>query len=512
MASDDHTYHPKDAVKAAINGTMITGSAGLFVSAVQNTLAKSNVGPWGVFTRTGSTAAIFAGMGGAFEFTRYASSNLREKDDALNDVIGGFLAGSILGLRFGTTPAVLGFGALTAIVLGTFNYTGGALTGYRKDPEVDEFDRKEYLRKNRRRPIEQTISELGEGIYAPGYDERRRERIKERYGIDERFYRHFQDEVTELQEQMAQLENFALVGGERQDAIDHCLAGISRLSNEVTDATGFIPAYDQRTCAQAIKALTEKLQETRSKFAPKARFHFKTTNKNGSAISINDAAELARLQTPGIRPSFASSNESSMATTPANLITPPGEIDALGDLPSFPKNYNEEMTRAPIGPTRKPSFSQAMNVDISGHTGLHIILPSSASRATSSGSITKLDRCIVDMSVPTANGAPFAGLALKNIKSSLIIAGHVAGAAHITRVEDSIIVVASRQQIASEEPVQNHWDQVDDFKWLKAEHSPNWSILPADKRLSEEIWTDVVPGGPGVGLDEILKKVGVIRR
>jgi len=148
-----------------------------------------------------------------------------------------------------------------------------------------------------------------------------------------------------------------------------------------------------------------------------------------------------------VRPGFASSTESSITTTPANLKTPPSEIDSkdtVGDLPSFPKNYNEEMSRA-AGPIRKPSFSQATNVNISGHTGLHIILPSSASRATSSGSLTRLTKCIVDMSVPTANGAPFAGLALKNIKRSLIIAGHVAGAAHITGVEDSIIVVASRQ-------------------------------------------------------------------
>jgi len=48
-------------------------------------------------------------------------------------------------------------------VLGAYDYTGGALTGYKKDPEMDEFERKEHLRKNRRRPIEQTISELGEG-------------------------------------------------------------------------------------------------------------------------------------------------------------------------------------------------------------------------------------------------------------------------------------------------------------------------------------------------------------
>jgi hypothetical protein len=54
-------------------------------------------------------------------------------------------------------------GALTAGVLGAYDYTGGALTGYKKNPEMDEFERKELLRKNRRRPIEQTISELGEG-------------------------------------------------------------------------------------------------------------------------------------------------------------------------------------------------------------------------------------------------------------------------------------------------------------------------------------------------------------
>jgi len=60
-------------------------------------------------------------------------------------------------------PAVLGFGALTSVVLGAYDYTGGALSGRKKDPEIDEFERKQELRKNRRRPIEQTISEIGEG-------------------------------------------------------------------------------------------------------------------------------------------------------------------------------------------------------------------------------------------------------------------------------------------------------------------------------------------------------------
>lgn len=59
MASRDTQYHPKDAVGAGIKGTMITGTAGLAVSAIQNTLSKRNVGAWGVFTKSGSTIAVF---------------------------------------------------------------------------------------------------------------------------------------------------------------------------------------------------------------------------------------------------------------------------------------------------------------------------------------------------------------------------------------------------------------------------------------------------------------------
>ena len=115
MASQDHQYHPKDSVRAAINGSLITGAAGGLVSAIQNTLTKRNVTAWGVFTRTGGTIAVFgmvltftdglcanihvAAMGGIYEFTRFSSANLREKDDSLNTALGGFLAGSVLGLR-----------------------------------------------------------------------------------------------------------------------------------------------------------------------------------------------------------------------------------------------------------------------------------------------------------------------------------------------------------------------------------------------------------------------------
>lgn len=103
-----------------------------------------------------------------------------------------------------TFPAVLGFGAGLAIVQGAFDYTGGKFSGYDKDPNVDEYERKEALRKNRRRPIQETLEQLGEGrgdlsiqfrngksislmivgVYGPGYRERRADRIKQNHGIE----------------------------------------------------------------------------------------------------------------------------------------------------------------------------------------------------------------------------------------------------------------------------------------------------------------------------------------
>jgi hypothetical protein len=49
---------------------------------------------------------------------------------------------------------------------------------------------------------------------------------------------------------MDRLADTSLVGGERADATDHCLAGIVRLSNEVKDAASYIPTYDQRVYAE----------------------------------------------------------------------------------------------------------------------------------------------------------------------------------------------------------------------------------------------------------------------
>ncbi|KAF2717639.1 TBCC-domain-containing protein [Polychaeton citri CBS 116435] len=362
---------------------------------------------------------------------------------------------------------------------------------------------------------------------------------------NEKFFRYFQHEITDLQEQMHRLEDHSTTGGERSDAVDHCLSGIARLSSEVKDASSYLPAYDRQTYSEAIKALSAKLQDIRSQVAPKPKFSFKsksfTTQKNESAISLNDAAELAsqkRRQVPGYDSDL--SQQSSFVNTPADTHSPAPELadDTDGNATGGTRSIDPAKFRL-------PSFSQSNSVTINSHDGLHIILPRSAENATNSGTISNLKRCVVDMSSPTSTGRPFAQLTLKNIKDSLIICGHVSGPAHITNVSNSIIVVASQQfrmhdsrncdvyLLASSRPiiedceklhfaplpehymtkidqqVDNHWEKVDDFKWLRTEPSPHWSPLDMPHRVLPEVWRDVIPGGPGLGSEDILKAVNI---
>lgn len=49
-----------------------------------------------------------------------------------------------------------------------------------------------------------------------------------------------------LDDLIQQLPSVANVAGERQEAIDHILAGIGKLQIEVSDAADFTPSYDRK--------------------------------------------------------------------------------------------------------------------------------------------------------------------------------------------------------------------------------------------------------------------------
>jgi hypothetical protein len=62
--------------------------------------SQFSVCPWDLQEALQGKANCFVAiMGGAYEFTRNASANLREKDDSLNPALGGLLAGAVMGLK-----------------------------------------------------------------------------------------------------------------------------------------------------------------------------------------------------------------------------------------------------------------------------------------------------------------------------------------------------------------------------------------------------------------------------
>ncbi|KAJ5885262.1 hypothetical protein N7495_009772 [Penicillium taxi] len=368
--------------------------------------------------------------------------------------------------------------------------------------------------------------------------------------LKERFFRYFQHEITALQEKMDHLAETSLVGGERADATDHCLAGIVRLSNEVKDAASYIPTYDQRVYAEAIKALQDKLNEVRATFAPRSKFSFKT-KKNLSAISISDAVTLAaesRHSVPGYRSPGGSSVASSAIMTPLYPSTPLNEPEkpTTQEKPEVAPTSIPAILAAQPDMKSPPKFpgSSISSVSVDNHYGRHIMVPGSVSASTVPASITSLHHCIVDMSNHSVNGNPYTSLTINGVDESLLICGQINGPAHITGVENSVIVVSCRQfrmhdcknvdiyLSCSSNPIieacsnvrfgripkayaldhdrpdhQDHWSQIEDFKWIKTEPSPNWSLLDPSDAVSEEVWSEIVPGGPGWSLDDILHAI-----
>ncbi len=58
-ADVEEAYQPQDAIGAGIRSSIAVGTAGLFFAAVQTSVAKQNIGGFGVFSRYGGSTALF---------------------------------------------------------------------------------------------------------------------------------------------------------------------------------------------------------------------------------------------------------------------------------------------------------------------------------------------------------------------------------------------------------------------------------------------------------------------
>ena len=159
----------------------------------------------------------------------------------------------------------------------------------------------------------------------------------------------------------------------------------------------------ERLACQAIQSLTENLQKARKKTATRRKFEFNSAN-------------------------LAIVNSSSESNTSASRGT-------LAEEESAPK---------PVSLQTDASKASSSGITISSVSDEFYILEPNILAATSA-SLTKINRSFVDLSGQTKQYQAISTLTVQNIDRSLLICGNIDGAAHITGVERSTLILNSRQ-------------------------------------------------------------------
>ncbi|KAK4664955.1 uncharacterized protein QC763_509160 [Podospora pseudopauciseta] len=333
----------------------------------------------------------------------------------------------------------------------------------------------------------------------------------------ERFYRNFRMQQANIQEQITHLPSIAPVAGERQDATEVILTNISRLTNDVRDATHFLPAYDHRVYTDAVNTLRKELDETTAKLAPKSRFQFRP--RPPAAVDGDDAPKSDSRRLVNNRD--GTKGEKTNGQPP---ISPPLSPGGGGSR----------------GRSRSPRA-----IKVEGERDAVITLPADHSRTSSVGQLIDLSSCVVNLCSPTveaSRAAPFASLMLKGVEKSVVVAGHVDGPVHVTGLKRCVVVVTARQVRIHDceevdfylwvrsEPIiegckgvrfaplpegmetgaegENKWKEVKDFLWLKEGQSPNWGVLGEGERVKGEVWRGVM-GDEGGDVKGVLGRFGI---
>ncbi|KAL9590511.1 MAG: hypothetical protein Q9203_000688 [Teloschistes exilis] len=327
------------------------------------------------------------------------------------------------------------------------------------------------------------------------------------------FYRYFQQAAAEVREKIEGLKAPGLDATARDIAIAECLTGINDIAGEIGDQAHKATSHDQRTynevrCPhsleiltdrwlihpQTLKALKDQLHKVRSDIAPRRKFAFRPT-----AMPTSDASKTTRPQ---------------IGSTPVTE-----EIlqqVAAGSPDSSSGGYEK-------APTPYASLYNVLRTDRNLET---------ADRGVS---IANCSRSIVRYLTPSV------ALTITEVDHSLIVAGPINGAAHITGLNNSTIAVSCRQLRmhhclnsivyvrCGSNPVIEHcsgmrfaplpddvavapltgvgpewWSLINDFNWLKGGQSPNWSILGPEDRSTAITWERVMEIGNDEEVDEVL--------
>ncbi|KAJ1398663.1 Tubulin-specific chaperone C, N-terminal [Sesbania bispinosa] len=285
------------------------------------------------------------------------------------------------------------------------------------------------------------------------------------------FLSRFSNLKTSIESQLAQSQAISSSDPSQLKTNFHKISeSISDLEKLVAENSYFLPSYDVRSSLKTVSDLKRSLENLNSELIPKKKFSFKSKASKKDKDSVIPEPKQAPLPVPDL-----DSVKSSFA---------------VRDSPGF----RNEAGRVLVGEFRDSEVGEF--------------------------TVSDLDSCEVRII------GCVRALFVHRLKNCRVYVGPVTGSIHIEEVEGCVFVMASHQirihgargsdfylRVRSRPIIEDsngvrfapyylsyqgieedlrgagldaetgNWANVDDFRWLRAVQSPNWSILPENERV-----------------------------
>ena len=305
---------------------------------------------------------------------------------------------------------------------------------------------------------------------------------------------------------------------------------LRELHSLVVGASNFLPTNLREKFVKQLAELEAKLKEQRERLAPKKKFGFKNRSKVGGKAAAAKSGGAANGAADG-----AGAADGEGATIATN-VTAAAEGAASGDGTASVAGASSAasaaaaaaaLASAAADPLRrqvgKDTFVAVHNSECPSFRDVHgqsLTRPAGLG-PSSDFALDNLDHCEVRLLSPST------GLWIRGLKHCLVICVPLNGFVYVSECTDCTFVFGARQLRihtstdcdlyihAASHPIlehcsamrfapyprvpkafercfetvglaadKNQWKLVDDFDWLKASHSPNWSVLPdAERRV-----------------------------
>ena len=252
-----------------------------------------------------------------------------------------------------------------------------------------------------------------------------------------------------LNNRIDQLNNTTLEASVKANIVQKCQSELSELSNQVQTIASSTPAHDLRnysdvSClplslsgnvliehivSQAISQMTEKLHQARKASASKRKFEFKPKSAKATAGSANS-------RSPSV-------NHGIQAPAPELVDAEPVVRGVSKEVPSSASRDAGDGVEICNTSLVQPTIS-SKGISLQSLSDAYWVRGTQNLEA-SFISLVDIQHCLVDLSSTTPTEPPVSSLTINQARRSLIVCGTIAGAAHITNMKSSTLVLESRQ-------------------------------------------------------------------